>query len=50
MKGVEVKDLNDKEQLLELSNGETLSYDKLLVCSGASAFIPPVPGLEKVIM
>ena len=47
MKGLEVKNLNDKEQLLELSNGETLSYDKLLVCSGASAFIPPVPGLRE---
>lgn len=47
MKGLEVKNLNDKEQTLELSNGETLSYDKLLVCSGASAFIPPVPGLRE---
>ena len=47
MKGLEVKALNDKEQTLELSNGETLSYDKLLVCSGASAFIPPVPGLRE---
>lgn len=47
MKGLEVKNVNDKEQTLELSNGETLSYDKLLVCSGASAFIPPVPGLRE---
>lgn len=47
MKGLEVKSLNDKEQVLGLSNGETLSYDKLLVCSGASAFIPPVPGLRE---
>ena len=47
MTGLEVKALNDKEQTLELSNGETLSYDKLLVCSGASAFIPPVPGLRE---
>lgn len=47
MKGLEVKDVNDKEQTLHLSNGETLSYDKLLVCSGASAFIPPVPGLRE---
>ena len=47
MKGLEVKALNDKEQTLELSNGETLSYDKLLVCSGASAFIPPVPGFRE---
>lgn len=47
MKGLEVKSLNDKEQVLKLSNGETLNYDKLLVCSGASAFIPPVPGLRE---
>ena len=47
MKGLEVKALNDKEHTLELSHGETLSYDKLLVCSGASAFIPPVPGLRE---
>ena len=46
MKGLEVKALNDKEQTLELSNGETLSYDKIVVCSGASAFIPPVEGLR----
>ena len=47
MKGLEVNALNDKDQVLELSSGETLSYDKLLVCSGASAFIPPVPGLRE---
>lgn len=47
MKGLEVISINDKEQVLELSNGETLSYDKLLICSGASAFIPPVPGLRE---
>lgn len=47
VKGVEVKAVNDTEQTLELSNGETLSYDKLMICSGASAFIPPVPGLRE---
>lgn len=47
IKGVEVKALNDDKETLELSNGETLSYDKLLVCSGASAFIPPVEGLRE---
>lgn len=47
IKGVEVKALNDSNNSLELSNGETLSYDKLLVCSGASAFIPPVEGLRE---
>lgn len=47
IKGVEVKSLKDTEQTLELSSGETLSYDKIVVCSGASAFIPPVEGLRE---
>lgn len=47
IKGIEVKSLKDTEQTLELSNGETLSYDKIVVCSGASAFIPPVEGLRE---
>lgn len=46
VKGVEVTALNDEEQALTLSNGETLTYDKLMICSGASAFIPPVEGLR----
>ena len=45
-KGVEVTSVNDAEQTLTLSNGETLAYDKLMICSGASAFIPPVEGLR----
>lgn len=47
IKGVEVKAINDKEQILSLSNGETLAYDKVLLCTGASAFIPPVEGLRE---
>ena len=47
IKGVEVKSLNDTEQTLELSNGETLKYDKVMLCTGASAFIPPVEGLRE---
>ena len=46
IKGVEVVGLKDKEKVLELSNGETIKYDKLMLCSGASAFIPPVEGLR----
>ncbi|RDY26390.1 NAD(P)/FAD-dependent oxidoreductase [Romboutsia weinsteinii] len=47
IKGVCVNSLNDREKYIELSNGETLFYDKLLICSGASAFIPPVEGLRE---
>ncbi|MDR1002300.1 MAG: FAD-dependent oxidoreductase [Oscillospiraceae bacterium] len=31
-----------------LSNGESESYDKLLVATGSSPFVPPVNGLDKV--
>ena len=47
IKGVEVKSIDDKAQSLELSNGETLTYDKVMLCTGASAFIPPVEGLRE---
>lgn len=46
-KGVEVLKLNSKDKNLELSNGEILSYDKVLICSGASSFIPPVENLRE---
>ena len=45
-KGIEITSVNDVEQTLSLSNGEILAYDKLMICSGASAFIPPVEGLR----
>ena len=47
IKGVEVKSIDDKAQSLELSNGEILTYDKVMLCTGASAFIPPVEGLRE---
>ena len=47
IKGVEVIELKDEEKILELSNGESLNFDKLMICSGASSFIPPVEGLRE---
>ena len=47
IKGVEVKSIDDKAQNLVLSNGEDLAYDKVMLCTGASAFIPPVEGLRE---
>lgn len=47
VKGVEVLELKDEEKALVLSNGEKMTYDKLMICSGASAFIPPVEGLRE---
>lgn len=47
IKGVEVKEVNDSQKTLKLSNNEELSYDKLMIASGASSFIPPIEGLRE---
>ncbi|GAB6098270.1 FAD-dependent oxidoreductase [Halanaerocella petrolearia] len=46
-KGVVVTELNDTEYTLRLSNGESLDYDKVLIASGASSFIPPIKNLRE---
>lgn len=46
-KGLEVKSIDDREHVIVLSNGESLKYDKLLLVTGASAFIPPVENLRE---
>lgn len=47
IKGVSVSDIKENENNLILSNGEVVSYDKLLIASGASAFIPPIENLRE---
>lgn len=47
MKGIEVTAVDPKEKILSLSNGESLSYDKVLIATGASSFIPPVENLRE---
>lgn len=46
-KGLEVKSIDDREHVIGLSNGESLKYDKILLGTGASAFIPPVENLRE---
>ena len=46
-KGLEVKSIDDREHVIGLSNGESLKYDKILLATGASAFIPPVQNLRE---
>ncbi|HAT4363649.1 TPA: NAD(P)/FAD-dependent oxidoreductase [Clostridium perfringens] len=46
-KGLEVKSIDDREHVIVLSNGEILRYDKILLATGASAFIPPVENLRE---
>lgn len=44
----EVVQINPEAHLLKLSNGNDVSYDKLLIATGSSPFIPPMKGLENV--
>lgn len=43
-----VTNLDSKNRLLLLDNGKTVSYDKLMVATGSSPFIPPFKGLDSV--
>jgi len=46
-KGVEVIKLDARTRNIELSNGKTIKYDKVLIASGASSFIPPIENLRE---
>ncbi len=43
-----VQKIEPKDKNVVLDDGETISYDKLLVATGSSPIIPPITGLEKV--
>ncbi|MGL5312846.1 MAG: NAD(P)/FAD-dependent oxidoreductase [Peptostreptococcaceae bacterium] len=47
VKGVEVTKVNNADKEVLLSNEKTVKYDKLIIASGASSFIPPVEGLRE---
>ena len=40
--------LDSANKTVELDDGSALSYDKLLIATGSSPFVPPMEGLEKV--
>ncbi len=44
--GVVVKELKPENKLLVLNNGMEISYDKLILANGSSAFVPPIKGAE----
>jgi len=46
--GQTVSRINADAKTVSLESGETLSYDKLCICTGSRPFIPPVNGLEKI--
>ncbi len=47
-KGVTVTKINDSEKYITLSDESNVPYDRLLVATGSSAFVPPFEGLDKV--
>ncbi len=42
----EVKSVSQRDRNIQLTNGKNVSYDKLLLASGGSPIIPPIPGKE----
>lgn len=48
MLGRTVTKVNHEAKRVVLENGETISYDKLAICTGSRPFIPPMDGLDTV--
>lgn len=46
MKGVEVTGIDTKEKKLKLDNGEDLPYEKVVLATGASSYLPPIENLR----
>ena len=46
IKGVEVTAIDTKEKKLKLDNGENLYYEKVVLATGASSFLPPIENLR----
>ncbi|UDY23795.1 nitrite reductase large subunit NirB [Nocardioides sp. Kera G14] len=42
----EVVAISPRHRIVTLANGEDLSYDELVMATGAAPFVPPVPGRE----
>ncbi|MDD2414828.1 MAG: FAD-dependent oxidoreductase [Eubacteriaceae bacterium] len=44
--GTTVTGIDEGTHMVTLDNGETVSYDKLLLATGSSPFVPPIEGKE----
>lgn len=44
---IEVKEINPGSRTIFLSDGSKKNYDKLILATGAEAFIPPIDGIDK---
>lgn len=45
--GIKAVKINPNDKKVSLEDGSMISYDKLLVATGSSPFVPPVNGIEK---
>jgi len=46
LRGVRAKLLDSAKRCIELSDGNTLAFDKLLIATGSSPATPPIPGID----
>jgi NAD(P)H-nitrite reductase large subunit len=46
--GVSVTEISTDKKIISMDNGSTLPYDKLLIATGSSPFVPPFEGLDTV--
>jgi len=46
--GKNIKKINTSEKNIVLEDNAVINYDKLIIASGAHAFMPPIPGKEKL--
>jgi NAD(P)H-nitrite reductase large subunit len=46
LRGVRAKVLDSAKRSIELSDGNTLTFDKLLIATGSSPATPPIPGIN----
>ena len=49
MLGRTVTKIDKDAKQVVLENGETVSYDKLAICTGSRPFVPPMDGLDTVV-
>ncbi len=43
----EAKEVSPKERKVTLASGESVTYDKLILATGSSSLVPPIPGIDK---
>jgi nitrite reductase [NAD(P)H] large subunit len=45
--GVRIDSIDSIDRTLTGSDGSVTPYDKLIIATGSSAFVPPIPGVDK---